>query len=294
MDQNTVELDDSDFISAHEIDFTFSCAAAIKSADLLYLGDSNHFDLSIRSLALSEKTLKAVAESGVSHICLEIGKDRQDLISQIDVNVKTDNEIIKQITRMKALGMSIHCVDPELESEKEKGPIGKFYKEGSLSTEDRKKADQYLDERFSKDLKLAKNIRHAIPEGEKGILFYGCSHGAKQNDGIGESDGNISTIQIEIYPDLEAYSVVKAAKERLVEGNIDLPEAIYFMKSGTLILTKDAPEEFRKDITKMSSKNFENVRDIEKLDKQEQPKLEKQEPLKLDNGMTESNFSLVS
>lgn len=62
----------------YRLSFQECCQAGLQFSDLLFIGDTNHDDFSIRNNVLNAKTFKTFAESGASHLLIEGAFDVQD------------------------------------------------------------------------------------------------------------------------------------------------------------------------------------------------------------------------
>lgn len=238
---------------------------ALKNVDLVWLGDANHNSRKVRNEALSKENLIKYAEGGATHVFLEIGADGQQGINNTVKNstssqTSTDKLIIsgkeissdkvEQFQNMGQLGMEVHCVDPMTEVEKRKllsHPQGVL----AMGSDD-KEGIKVQYKRLEMDPTLASNIRKNLPEGEKGIGFYGALHGSRSNDLDENFQGKM--IKIDVYESEADINVLKEHRELgdiLVEeemgikgyktGN-DHPELVYFTDTGTVRTTQNTPD----------------------------------------------------
>lgn len=215
-------------------------AVGFEQSDLVWLGQGDHHHGDVLEAMHSSEALIGAAEGGAAHVALEA----------------SPGEAIHGQTQSTAdlLGMKIHRVDPIEQTVKQAG-------EEKLIT-DPAGYRQYMLNRLDMDSKVARNIRDAVPEGEKMFVnSYGAAHMSQGE--FPRALRGMHPLKIDVYSDRAAYDSMMANAQRINEGLkstgdnhrmfVNPPEAVYFTTPGAVYTTKDTPDWFRAKLDTMGT-----------------------------------------
>lgn len=275
-----------------KIDFSKLAEITLRHTNLFLIGDTNHDDRNTKKFIHSRETMAACAKGGATHLMAEWGADEQplleayfksgkieDVLAAIYKNseyawLKTDEELREHLAT-PAMQQAIHMMKPLFEKlENFKNAHFEGLKIHSIDSQTEKKKTEILslpdksDEktkeivsRLMLDSEVIKNIRKALPEGEKAVAIYGARHGSRMNDGLDDS-ADLSAIKISVYPNLasyfknlRSYDAFNEDVDQALPGNTltfgeDPPHAIYIMDMRTLYFSPKASMDFMQDVQK--------------------------------------------
>lgn len=248
--------------------------SAGQNADLIMIGDTDHADVSIRGLAVTQNNMVAMAEAGITHLYVEVDQKLQPLADKLiqnrndpnaaaefgrefnkDYGSSTGNEtgaytrqLTQTILTADKLGIQVHFANP-----------GNGWKEYD-------QADQYAAENpddaqgIEEKLKVASEVRlddrqlaefiNETSRGEKSVMIYGSSHGSRFGDFENSYDGN--AIKIDVYSDPQQYrekmEIDKESAKMGMKFNEDKPELVYFKDSQTAAMTYNTPQDLSQSL----------------------------------------------
>ncbi|MDB5491713.1 MAG: hypothetical protein JWO78_1562 [Micavibrio sp.] len=246
-----------------------------QNADLIMIGDTNHKDAGIRGLAVTRDNMVAMAESGISHLYVEIDQKLQPLAEKLIEN-KNDPHALAEFgrefnkdygdatgndngiyTRQLAetiltgdkLGIKVHFANPG-NGWKEYGEAERYANENpndAQGIEQRLKLGR--DARFD-DKQLAGFINETS-RGEKSAMIYGSSHASRFGDFENSYDGR--AVKVDVYNNPQQYQEkMDIDKEALalngMKFNEDKPELVYFKESQTAAMTYNTPPEMSQNL----------------------------------------------
>ena len=291
-----------------KIDFSKLAGITLRHTDLFLIGDAHHRATKLQEFIFDRKNVAACAEAGATHMMVELGADQGWILDAYFKNGSFDDVVkamykreefkwsipIDEETFLKTLqlpemqpymkpaldkferyknayieGLQVHPVDSETERDKD------TIDESKLSEDELVKR---LADRLMLDGELYKNIRQALPEGEKAVAVYGSAHGSRMNDGLDDSLG-LPAIKITVYrdaadyfEDLINYDDLNRRVDRALPGNDltfgeDPPHAIYIMDTGTAYFTAKSSADFMLDVQKAgtSAPPLENQPELPEL-----------------------------
>lgn len=228
--------------------------ASAAKADLVVIGDTNHFNPEIRGTLKEADNLQAVAKSGFTHIGVETSARMQHWVDKYNDGALTRPEFEGKID----MSLSVAQGNEDGAWTRQIGTMVEFSKQNDIKFEfvDPGNGNQYCDEtlpeseqkscdikkwkdRFQDD-KLAEHLDSNLKAGGKGLLIYGSAHFSVDN---GTREGfSGSMVKIDIYKNRMEYEADKIGvhKENAENGlatNSVKPDLIYFKDTQTLHTT---------------------------------------------------------
>ena len=247
-----------------------------QNSDLTIIGDSNHSKVEIRNDAMNTESLIAMAETGVTHLFVEVDQTLQPLADDLIQNKSSPDakekfsrafyeeygdakgnetgaytrQLIDTILTADRLGIQVHFANPA--NGREESNAAEEYAENNLDDEEGIKAKYEIANkaRFN-DQQLAEFINQTA-KGEKSVVIYGSSHASRFGDFEKFYEG--STAKIDIYNNVSEYAqqikVYDDVSSKDLRFNEDKPEMVYFKEGQTALPTYNTPPEVLKDLSR--------------------------------------------
>ena len=213
---------------------------AFSKSDLVILGDTDHENGPLADTLESPGVLIGAAEGGATHVIPEAGQDAALRIGLIKLSEQLD--------------MKLHKIDPQ------PGEEGRKMRWNWTGTDEQRR-DAILDRLEMDSTHLARNIRNAVPEGEKALMIYGAAHFSGKQDPLVLS--SMGMLKIDVYETRAGYESVMDAGKRMNQLSKDqgdnrrlynnAPEAVYFTDKSTIHPTVDTPDWFRAKLETMGT-----------------------------------------
>lgn len=235
--------------------------AAAPHADILSVGDSDHFNPAVRGSLGTDAVLDQLKRSGITHIGVEVSHRMQHWIDKLNDGALTREEFerkidlslsvtqgnekgdwTRQLGRTAAFardnGMKLQFIDPDNGSH--------FCDETTLSASEYEACDvRKWKQRFQDDA-LAGELNASVPagSGNKALLLYGQAHLSVDNGTRQQIDGRV--IKIDVFESRAAYEADKMGlHKRNAEAGINTnqikPDLIYFLDTQTVHTTCATP-----------------------------------------------------
>lgn len=237
---------------------------ALGHADILFCGDTNHYNPYIQGLFYSSDALDVYKESGVQKIMIEADSAAAEHIQSMADRSAMTTMFIRFFQKEMGLidsvddvsgegglvgarirGMDIVGVDVQTEDEK------------MALLQDTVRARQNISffNRLGLDTAVYTKIQKTLSPGEKSVLIYGAAHGSAYGDRFLE-DQTLSLLKVEVYQSIQGYLQRLESDDLLLESfekntgqknltvGMDLPHMIYFMDTGMVFFSERASPEF--------------------------------------------------
>lgn len=237
-----------------KISFPRVIKATAPHADILSIGDTNHYNHKIRALTGTDEFLKQVKQSGITHFGVEVSYEMQYLINKFnrdEISIKEFEYHIDQslmVSQGNELGQWTKQLVKTADFAKRNGISFEFWNPDNgvhfcdPNSPNYKECDiKKWKERFQdKELADYLNTTIAPNSGRKGLIVYGAGHFSVDNGTRDRIEGRI--VKIDIYASRAQYEEaltgnLRASARDGINLNQIKPDFVYFTDTGTLHAT---------------------------------------------------------
>ena len=247
--------------------------SAAKNADIVMLGDTNHFDPDIHGLMAKDENLQALKDGGYTHITLEVSQRMQHWIDKFNRDELTQKQFedkihmslqvaqsnedgawTRQIGKVAAFakenGMQLAFIDPG---------NGENWCSNDLKGEELAACELDNDRDRFRDAPLSTSLNSLLKETPNAKVFqvYGSAHYSVDNGSKELLEGK--SLKIDVYKSRASYEADKndtrqdpSHVEKMGWGAIK-PDLVYMMETQDAYTTCATPPAFAEDLTKSGS-----------------------------------------